>query len=136
MILPLGVKKIKVDKAKLFKAAISFHTPAGAKDMEMRIITSTSSCCLKHNNTADIHLLPGPIVYYILEESMPPFHKLTQKMGTVIKPLPKLLWYCEYNMPILHPGKKSSAYIIYPLVCIYLCTGETKATFATEGNLF
>jgi len=36
MILPLGVKKIKVDEAKFFLAAIFPHTTAGAKDMEIK----------------------------------------------------------------------------------------------------
>ena len=54
----------------------------------------------------------------------------------MIEPFPELFWNHKHDMTILlHPGKKSSIYIIYPFTCVYLCTGETKTALATEGNL-
>jgi len=135
MVLPLEVKKIKVNKSKFFKAAISPHTTIGAKDMEMRVKVSTSACCLKYNNTANIHLLFKPITDHILEEGMPTLHKFAQKLGIMIEPFPELFWNRKHDMAIPHPGKKSSTYIIYPLICVYLSTGETETALATEGNL-
>jgi len=38
-------------------------------------------------------------------------------------------------MPIPCPNKKSFTYIIYPFICVNLCTGETEATLATKRNL-
>jgi len=90
--------------------------PTGAKDMEMRVKVSTSACCLKYNNTANIYLLFKPITDNILEEGMPPLHKFAQKLGIMIEPFPELFWDRKHDMAIPHPGKKNYTYIIYPLI--------------------
>jgi len=79
----------------------------GTKDVEMRIETSPSPGCLKHNHTTNIHWFLKPMADNIPEESMTSFHKLTQKKRIMIEPFPELFWHCEHNMTISHFGKKS-----------------------------
>lgn len=53
----------------------------------------------------------------------------------MIKPFPELLRHGKHNMAIPRPGEERPSYIIYPLICVYLCTGETETALATERNL-
>lgn len=75
------------------------------------------------------------MAYHFLIEDLPCLHKPVQKMGMAIKPLPELFGHCEDKMAISHPGKEGSTDIIYPLIHIYLCTGETETALTTKGNL-
>ena len=94
---------------KLFEAAISCHTTTGTKDVKVRVETSTSPGCLKHNSTTNIHWFLKPMADNILEESMASLHKLTQERRIMIETFPELLssltsTTCRY----LTPRKRAS----------------------------